>query len=286
MKRDISLRRMTAADLPFADSLRNLAGWNQTMQDWARLLALSPEGCFIAEWNGTAAGTATTICYGQELGWIGMLLVHPDFRRRGIGRSLLDRCLEYLRGCDVGCIKLDATSEGKLLYDRLGFQEEWPLTRWECHHFQRPTSVAGTEVRPYTNADAEPVEQLDRKAFGAPRPELSQSLFAGECERLVHQTNRGITGYVTLREGARALYLGPLVASSSSSGDLLINTLLFRATGNAIFWDIPDANAAAVAFAQELGFTAQRHLVRMFLGPNKCPGTPQHCFAIADPAVG
>ena len=133
---EIKIRPMARSDLAFADSLRALVGWNQTLNDWKRFLDLSPQGCFIAEWNGTCAGTATTLCYGGDLAWIGMVLVHPDFRGRGIGRALLNHCVAYLRGRGIRCIKLDATPQGKLLYDRLGFQEEWPLTRWENPNVQ------------------------------------------------------------------------------------------------------------------------------------------------------
>ena len=53
----LRLRLMTRGDLPFADSVRFLAGWNQTPADWERFLATEPDGCFLAEWNGAPAGT-------------------------------------------------------------------------------------------------------------------------------------------------------------------------------------------------------------------------------------
>ena len=93
----IRLRTMHDEDLVFANEVRDIAGWNQTMTDWRRFMALEPKGCFIAEWNGEPAGTATTTCYGKDLAWIGMVLVHPDFRRRGLGNALLDHCITYLR---------------------------------------------------------------------------------------------------------------------------------------------------------------------------------------------
>src|SRR5437868_12008562 len=117
----VSIRVLSPEDIPFADSVRALAGWNQTLGDWQRFMNTEPEGCFVAEWRGTPAGTATTVCYGSELGWIGMLLVHPDHRRHGVGSALLQHCLEYLRGRGVQCIKLDATPLGKALYERFGF---------------------------------------------------------------------------------------------------------------------------------------------------------------------
>src|SRR5438309_6999911 len=95
------LRHLTSADLAFADSLRAMAGWNQTRADWQRFLDLSPQGCLLAECEGYPVATATTIVYGQELGWIGMMLVHPDFRMRGIARVLMEHCIQILRAAAV-----------------------------------------------------------------------------------------------------------------------------------------------------------------------------------------
>ncbi|MCB1202766.1 MAG: GNAT family N-acetyltransferase, partial [Verrucomicrobiae bacterium] len=56
------------------------------------------------------AGTATTTSYASDLAWIGMVLVHPDFRRQGIGTALLERAIRHLREeRRVTCVRLDAT---------------------------------------------------------------------------------------------------------------------------------------------------------------------------------
>src|SRR5262245_36402600 len=119
MRSGIHIRLMTDADLVFADQVRALAGWNQTLDDWRLLLEWEPEGCFVAELDGQPAGTATTTCYGVDLAWIGMVLVHPDQRRHGVGQALLNHCLAFLRERRVSSIKLDATPTGKTLYDQL-----------------------------------------------------------------------------------------------------------------------------------------------------------------------
>src|SRR5256885_742127 len=92
MSSPLRVRVITEGDLPFAENVCSLAGWNQTPGDWRRFLAMEPAGCFVAEWDGLPAGTATTITYGFDLAWIGMVLVHPDYRRRGIGNALLGGC--------------------------------------------------------------------------------------------------------------------------------------------------------------------------------------------------
>ena len=109
---NLTLRHLCADDLAAVDQLRADLGWNQTILDWERLLAFSPEGCFVAEQNGGIVGTCTTVSYGNALAWIGMMMVHPAIRGQGIGKALLRRCVDHLRGGGVRCIKLDATRWG------------------------------------------------------------------------------------------------------------------------------------------------------------------------------
>ena len=287
MNSSLRLRLLTRADLPFADSVRALAGWNQTPDDWQRFLATEPDGCFLAEWSGAPAGTATTTVYGPELAWIGMMLVHPDFRRRGIGRALLQRCVEHLRGRGVRCIKLDATPLGKKVYDELGFKDEWTLTRWECARCHPRPTVFDSRIRPWRDSDARRIDPLDSEAFGVPRNEIVRALAQQSRSALVLESQSGsFAGYGFIRSGSQALYLGPLVAGSAEAGVHLVDALVAQSAAQKIFWDIPDQNDAAVKCAKEHGFTAQRPLTRMYLGENSTPGDPQKQFALAGPELG
>ena len=131
MPNRLNIRPLEKDDLTFADSIRAAAGWNQTIADWRRLLSHEPEGCFLGEWEGAPAGVVTTTRYGNELAWIGMMLVHSEYRRRGIATALMDAAIEYLRSKKVSCIKLDATPDGAKVYKRLGFRPELELHRWK-----------------------------------------------------------------------------------------------------------------------------------------------------------
>jgi len=283
----IRLRRLTLADLPFADSVRALAGWNQTLADWERFLAMAPEGCFLAEWNGMPAGTATTTIYGPALAWIGMVLVHPDFRRRGIGRALLEHCITHLLERGVRAIKLDATPAGKLVYDGLGFRSEWTLQRWAGRPMAARIGVTAPKIRSWRPNDATQIEVLDAKAFGVSRRSLQAELARQSREALVMESETGvITGFGLTRAGSQALYLGPVVAESDSAGLALVEALLLHNPGQTVYWDIPESNQAAVGWAQHHGFAAQRPLIRMFLGENALPGKVGCVFALAGPEVG
>jgi ribosomal protein S18 acetylase RimI-like enzyme len=114
-----SVRMGGESDIPAALRLKELAGWNQTESDWRRLLRLQPSGCFCATIEGNVVGTTTTTSYGRELAWIGMVLVDPEFRRLGIATKLMHTALDHLRDLGVATVKLDATPEGRPVYENL-----------------------------------------------------------------------------------------------------------------------------------------------------------------------
>src|SRR5258705_1298735 len=96
MQIEVRLRRYS--HIPAALRLNELAQWNQTENDWLRLLRLEPNGCFCATIGDEVVATTTTTTYGHELAWIGMVLVDPEFRRLGIATRLMrlafDRLIE------------------------------------------------------------------------------------------------------------------------------------------------------------------------------------------------
>lgn len=284
MESPIETRCLHASDFAVADKLRAAAGWNQTLADWRRMVVLDPAGCFVALDEGKVVGTATTTSYGLELAWIGMVLVDPARRNRGIGRRLLLHCLEYLRAKGVRCIKLDATPAGQILYEKLGFQVEWPLARWmAAMHADVSAGSEGVAMAEAPDVDA--IEQLDREAIGVARPELLRALRDDARHTAVHRRGDEIDGFGFLRSGINADYIGPIVAQTDSAGRAIVGDLL-GATQRPVYWDIPDQCAAATAFATELGFAQQRPLLRMFLGTNDQPGRPELLWAISDPATG
>jgi len=111
----VVLRKMLPDDIGAALRLTRIAGWNQRREDWELLLRICPDRCFVAQHNGKVVGTVTATDYEDNVGWLGMLLVDPELRRRGIGTQLLNEAINSLSSCDT--VKLDATPAGKELYD-------------------------------------------------------------------------------------------------------------------------------------------------------------------------
>src|SRR6267378_2110535 len=181
---DVVVRRMTESDLPAADRLREIASWNQTLDDWRLLFALEPKGCFVAVRGGDVIGTVTTTTYGQSLAWIGMMLVHPDHRRCGVGTGLMRQALDFLRSSRVQCVRLDATPVGRPVYEKRGFVGEWSLTRHERPATSEPVSLVASTmvVRDLIDRDWLTAGEIDARSFGTPRERLLRRL-AKRCRR-------------------------------------------------------------------------------------------------------
>lgn len=77
---------------------------------------------------------------------IANVAVHPEFRRRGIARSLMEAALKRARqrGAKTVLLQVDAENEGaRHLYASLGFIEERVFTRWQWY----PTYTAVIPAR-------------------------------------------------------------------------------------------------------------------------------------------
>ena len=287
--RAVVVRPFRPADVALAQELRALAGWNQTERDWLGYLRFQPDGCFVAELDGRPVGTATTIRYGDQFGWIGMVLVHPDCRRLGVGRALLQHAIADLQAHGVRCVKLDATPMGRKVYVPLGFVAEYELARFEGTVAEPAAASASapecvTAFGPEVLAE---VVQLDAEIFGAARPIVLAELAARNPSLcFVAPEAGGVRGYLIAREGANAVQVGPWGARDPGTAAALFAALGRRVVGRRIHVDLLAPNVAGEALLRAHGLRVQRSLTRMFLGVNAFPGRPDLTYSISGAEKG
>lgn len=283
---------MGIPDLAAGMRLKSEAGWNQTEADWQWFLNDPWCHCLAAVHDGRVIGTVAAVRYSDDLGWIGMLLVDRAFRRIGVGRRLLEQALHRLSGCDA--VKLDATPEGKKLYDTLGFAGERTFARLTHACLPAlPAAAADPDLEPITGETWPGVQALDQFVFGANRSRLLRALASRAPERafcLVRGGARQVEGFCLARPGANYYQIGPVVAPSAQDAVLLARTALAGLQGRAVVLDVPDAPAAPFGeWLQTLGFAQQRLFVRMVHSPAKpapVAAPPDRLFAICGPEFG
>jgi predicted N-acetyltransferase YhbS len=279
----IEVRLLREADIPAALRLKELARWNQTENDLRRLLRLQPSGCFCATVGGNVVATTTTTTYGCELAWIGMVLVDPEYRRLGIATRLMHTALDYLNQAGVATVKLDATPDGRLVYENLDFKVDSMIERWEG--VAGPGDVGCSTLD--TSAHLEALA-LDRQAFGADRSTLIKMLIEDDYVRpLVATAADGrLIGYALARRGSAAAYVGPLVATDANAATTLLDGLLSQMSGQRVYIDLNTKFGEGGGILATRGLVKQRDLIRMSYGKGSEAGSSPSVFAIAGPEIG
>jgi predicted N-acetyltransferase YhbS len=283
------LRTMTTKDVSAGLTLNRNAGWNQTAADWEYFLQASPDGCFVAELDGQVCGTVATISFENRFAWIGMVLVDPKHRSKGIGTRLLEAAIRHLDDRKIPTIKLDATPQGKPLYEKLGFVSAYEIERWTLRR-TTPGPLAGAvqeSTAAISLAMLEPIFQIDREVFGADRSRLLKSLHGDAPEFTIVNCRGGApVGYAFGRRGLFADHLGPWMAKDLLSAQHLLEVFLARSTRETLVVDCLKSRDLVSRLLTSRGFTYTRPLTRMYRGPNTYPGQPEVLCAILGPEFG
>ena len=274
------LRLIKAGDFAAALELSRAAGWNQTPEDWRMLLELAPDRCLGIEAEGRLVATTTLLCYQQRLAWIGMVLTHPDYRGRGFARRLIAAALDRADSLGVETVKLDATEQGRPLYEGFGFRAEQPVERWSrsaLPKLQAPETRPAESKNPSSLSQA--LRELDTQAFVADRSIMLQEL--AQRSSLHSSPN----AFLFARAGRANEYLGPCVAADPAAARAIITGTINSSAHTGWSWDLLPANKDAVTLASELGFTRQRCLTRMVRG-KPLHGRDEMVYAIAGFELG
>lgn len=267
----LTIRPFTPRDIALGMRLKSAAGWNQTEADWRRALQLQPDGCFVGECDGTPAATLTFCCFGP-VAWIAMVLTDPEFRGRGLASALMRHAVELLQSRGVTTIRLDATTLGRPVYERLGFAVDYELNRWK----REALSAAAIDdskypgLRQASPEDLGAIMELDRQTVGCDRSKFLAALLAeSPAGAFITDGTPRPAGFALCRLGSDALQLGPIVAIDPKVGRLLLSTAIAETGKTAHYCDAPTKNTAAETSLRAAGFSSLRPLYRMTLGEKR-----------------
>ena len=282
----VIIRTMNLNDIEKCMLLSQAEGWNQSENDWKRLADNPNNSCFVAEHDHLIIGTATAINYANQIAWIGMMLVHKDYRGQGISKMLLSVLLDQLKSCIS--VKLDATPAGQPVYNKFGFEYEYiiyRLTTSSLDNFQPYKS--GIIPKQILLSDISGVTALDSSVFGTGREYLLKSLIKENPDKaLMIKMNERITAFLLGRQGRKYQQIGPVSASSMEAAKVLISNTLLRLVGKPVVVDVPEDKKELILWLNSLGFISQRHFVRMYLQTNPCPGVRENQFLVCGPEFG
>ncbi len=208
----------------------------------------------VAELDGVVVGCASGLLNGNA-GWLGNIIVLPEWRGRGIGRVLTQGLMDFFRAQKVQSQILIATSMGEPVYRKLGF-EIVSYYLFFVREDALPASDPEPCVRPLEHDDEEAVLALDQAVSGEQRQAFISQFLA---DASVHESASGIVDGYYLPD----LGNGLVIASNDEAGVALMRRKLSQGANMSV---VPEANKVAADFLRSHGFVETSRVPRMALG--------------------
>lgn len=264
-----TIRNMTADELVTLVEWAAAEGWNPGLHDAACFWNADPDGYLAIELNGKFIGGGAIVRHGESFGFMGLFIVEPPYRGKGLGTQLWfarrDRLLSRLK--PGGTIGLDAVDAMIPFYEAGGFRQ---FARQRRYSFQGQLAapVVSMPIGDLRAVDYSAVLEYDRECF----PE-ARTTFLSDWINQDHAISRGVfdhdklQGFGVMRRCVVGWKIGPLFADSLEIADVLFQALVSEAAGLPVFLDAPDYNPAAIELCRRRHMTEVFGCVRMYLGP-------------------
>src|SRR5882757_2111210 len=260
---DLSIRPMRPDEVSLAVDWAAAEGWNPGFADAACFATADPEGFFIGELEGAPAATVSCVNYGASFAFLGFYIVREDLRGRGYGLRIWNAAIAHASPRVIG---LDGVVAQQQNYRKSGFGLAYANVRYggsvAAPDAPRPGVVALSEV------PLAVVEAYDASVFPAPRPAFLRAWIGapGHVGRALMRDGE-LAGWGVIRPCRNGRKIGPLVADSRATAELVLSALLASVGGGEVFLDVPGINRDAVALAQDFGLAPVFETARMYTGP-------------------
>ena len=280
----ISIRPLADTDLESAADI--LTSAFHRSGNWANELRLyrelQPDGYFGAYQEGALVGMVGSTIY-STFAYVGMMGVHQQFQRQGIGLALMQHFLKWLDGKNVPQIQLDASEAGQPMYEKLGF-----VAQERVFVLQRQAGLPALELPQHVESirpsDLVGLTEIDAKIFGADRRKVFTALLQAYPERafFLHDTQGRVTGYIFMQERR----IGPWVMLEAGDDESLLQAVLSLDPGDMVSVVVPETNQRALEILHHYGFQIARTNRHMARGPTAAIGQRDKVYAQTSLSVG
>jgi ribosomal protein S18 acetylase RimI-like enzyme len=277
----VQLRRFTDDDLAAAEVLTREMQWPHRAEDWR--FGLAHGDGLVAVRDAQVIGTAIRWLWGKRHATLGMVIVSQPMQGRRIGQRLMNA---LMTGLDDRVVLLHATSEGRGLYERVGFRITGEIRQHQglAMPAQLVALAEGERLRPLGRNDAKTLSALDAKAAGMPRDAMIRRLLA-EGETVVLARGSEAVGFSILRRFGRGHAIGPVVAPDLDGAKALIGYWCSRHAGRFLRIDV-DAASGLPEWLESVGLERVGMATSMVRGAAFERGFSRGGWALVNQAMG
>ncbi|WIY62736.1 GNAT family N-acetyltransferase [Bacillus arachidis] len=250
----ITIERIEEKDIPHLIHLSELVGWDYSLEE---IKTIFQSGIVYGGKNmkGECIASAAIILYGEKLASIGMVIVHPQYKGKGIGRRITEACIRNVS--EKTSIMLIATEEGKPLYEKIGFQAVSHVSKYICNQYVFPRGYDRNEKHifiEYDKGDSNGIVKLDEAALGVNRRNFIQRRIeqSEQCV-VVKDKENNIVGYGMSVQTPENRIIGPIVAPSDNIATTIVHHLAKDYKGR-LRIDVPEGKELFMKVLETAGF--------------------------------
>ncbi|HSW18934.1 MAG TPA: GNAT family N-acetyltransferase [Ramlibacter sp.] len=256
-------RTMSRDEVALAIDWAAEEGWNPGLHDAETFFAADPQGFFIGTQGGEPVASISVVRYEPGFAFLGLFIVRPQWRGRGLGRALWQHAIAYAAGRQVG---LDGVVAQQPNYRKAGFELAWRNVRYEgrggaqAPDDARLVDLAGVPVAT--------VSAYDKAYFPAERTAFLRAWLTQPDAAVRGWIEDGqLQGWGLIRRCCSGWKIGPLFADRERIAESLFDALCSLAGADeAVVLDLPEVNPAALALAQRHHMRMVFETARMYTG--------------------
>lgn len=197
------------------------------------------------------AGIGTSIVH-HDVGWLGHIIVHPDFRNRGVGQKITQALVDNTLSSKCPTLFLVATDMGEPVYKKVGFDVE---TRYAFFKdIPQQQWARSSNIVPYSTTFYDQIKSMDKLVSGEDRMFHLEMYINGGY---IHLNKNEVDGFYlpSLGEG--------LIEATDEGAGLALMKFRLMTNNSAAF---PVDNKVAMELMNALSMKEPRRASRMRLG--------------------
>jgi GNAT superfamily N-acetyltransferase len=262
-----SINNMTQSEVSIAIEWAAQEGWNPGISDASSFYLADPKGFFISKLGNQAVAVISAVRYGEQFGFIGLYIVHPDYRGRGFGWEIWQVAMNHLQGIPIG---LDGVVAQQSNYKKSGFEFVHRNIRYSGRSQKIKLELDGN-YGSIVSLDQIPfsmIQAFDRSFFPQSRAGFLFSWISQPDSFALGLIADGvICGYGVIRPCRVGFKIGPLFANSEFAAEKLYSSLCACVSNDSpIFLDIPECNLRAIALVDRHQMQPMFETARMYKG--------------------
>ena len=250
-------------------NLAKKEGWNPGRHEYLPFYMANPKGHNGLFSNQQLIASLSAVRYSKDFAFLGLYIVTPGYRNKGIGQVLVTATLEALADCPL--LGINAVQTQVENYQRkYGFVPQQTHSRWVgryTFHKNMIEPAMGIKIVDHKNIDFNDLLDYDASIFSCSREAFLRNwVEMPDAKVLVALENGKICGYAVQSQCFQGCKLAPLFADTENIAKQLYAAFAHLSKNALMQIDIPDNNQAAVKLVVQSGLRQTFRTVRMYKG--------------------